>query len=102
MRADQRFEQRIAREAISSMQTGASDLANRVKTRNVRSAIHIGHHSAALVMCRGHDRDRFARHICAVLETRLINIWEPFANELRWPVRNIEQDVIRATLLHFT
>jgi len=72
MGADQRFQKRIARQAIGSVQSRAGNFAEGVKAFNIRFAIHGCAHSAALVVRRGHNRNRLARDIDAVLEAGLI------------------------------
>ena len=54
---DETLEKRVAGEAIRAMQASAGDLANGVKPADGSFAVHIGVHSAALVVGGGHDRD---------------------------------------------
>ena len=100
MRADQRFQQRIARQPVRAVQAGAGDFADGIKAGDLRLAIHIRQHAAALVMRRRHDRDRFLGDVDAVLQAGLVNVRKTFDDEARRLVRDVEQHVIRAALLH--
>ena len=62
---DQPLEHRVGGEPVGSVQTGARDFAHAVKPGDFRFTIQIRQHAAALVMRRGHDRDRFLRHVDA-------------------------------------
>jgi subtilisin family serine protease len=50
MGADQRFQQRITRQPVRAVQTRAGHFPDRVKPGNVRLAVHVCDHAAALVM----------------------------------------------------
>src|SRR5437763_638667 len=94
MPADERFEQRIAGEAVRAVQAGAGHFADGVEARDVRLPIHIRHHAAALIMRGGHDRNRFARDVYAVIETGLVDIRKTIANKSRKFVADVKQHVI--------
>ncbi len=100
MRHDQALEQRIARQAIRAVQSGAGHFADRVKSGQRRRAIHVGLDSAALIMRRRHHRDRLFRHVDAEPQTGFVNVREPFAQEFRRLVRDIEINTLRAGALH--
>ncbi len=84
------------------MQARAGHFAHRIKPRNVRLAIHIRHHAAALVMRRRDDGDRLFGDVNAIAKARLINVGEAVNDEPRRLVRDVEQHAIRAGFLHLT
>ena len=83
MRDDQAFEQRIARQPIRAVQTGAGHFADRVKPGQTGRAVHVGLDSAALIMRRRHDRDRLLRHVDPEAQAGLVNVRETLLQELR-------------------
>ena len=102
VRADQRFEQRVARQPVRPVQTRAGDLADRIKTGDFSFAIDVREHAAALIMRCRHNGDRLPGDVHAVAQAGLINVRKPFADELRRLVRDVKQHVVGAALFHFT
>ena len=99
MRHDQALEQRIARQAIRAVQTGAGHFADRVKTGQRRGPVHVGLDAAALIM-RGRDhRDRLFRHVDPETQAGFVNVRETLPQELGRLVRDIEKDALRARAL---
>ena len=100
MGADQRFQQRIARQPVGAVQPRAGHLAHGVKPGDLRLAVHVRHHAAALVMRRRHDRDRLLGDVDAVAQAGLVDVRETVDDEPRRLVRDVQQHVIGAALLH--
>ena len=101
MCADQRFEERVAGQAIGAVQSGAGDLAHGVEAGDVGLSIDVCAHATALIMRRGHHWDRLFGNVDAVLEAGSIDIRKALNQEWRRFVRDIEQDVISAAAFHF-
>src|SRR5258708_37351122 len=73
---DHRFQERIARQPIGSVQTGASHFADGKKPPQSRGAINICTNTAALIMSGGKDRNRPAFEIKPHAPTRLFKCME--------------------------
>src|SRR5688572_13032131 len=100
VRTNERFQQRVAREAIRAMQPGAGYFADSKKSGDLRSAIDSGQHTAALIMRCRHHRNRFLRYIDAEAETGVVDVRETLDQKTRRFVRDVEPDMIRAAAFH--
>ena len=83
MRAHERLQQRIARQPVRAMQPRAGRFAHRKQSRDVRLAIHVRHHAAALIMRRRHHGNRLLRDVNAVAQARFVNVRKPLDDEVR-------------------
>src|SRR4051812_17910180 len=90
MSEDQSFEQRVARQAIRSMQASACDLADRVEARQTRSTIDVGLNAPALIMRRRNHWDWLLCHIDPVTKTGFVNVRKTFLQKIPRPMRDIE------------
>ncbi len=79
MGADQRFQERIAGQAVGAVQAGAGHFAHGVESRNLRLPVHRRHHAAALIMRRRHDRNRLPGDVDAVFQAGGVNVGKSFA-----------------------
>ncbi len=82
------------------MQARAGRLAHGEQARNVRLAVHVRHHAAALIMRRRHDRNRLFRDVYAMAQARLVDVRKAFDDEPRRFVRDVQPHVFRAALFH--
>src|SRR5947209_2298987 len=98
----QTFEQRVTREPIRAMQSGAADFTDRVQSRQRGRAVHVGLDSTALIMRSRHDGDRLLRHVDAETQARLVNVRKTLAQELRRLLRDVEVDALRAGAFHLS
>ena len=80
---DAAFEQRIARQTVRPMQSGAAHLAHGAKPPDARGPVHIGQHATTLIMSGRHDRDRLLGDIDADITAGFLNVRKVTGNELR-------------------
>src|SRR4029077_20316333 len=98
---DHRFQERIARQPIGSVQTGASHFADGKKPPQSRGAINICTNTSTLIMSGGNDRNRLDCDINPETQTALINVRKTLLNEVcRFP-SDIEIHAGRTGTLHF-
>src|SRR5260370_17309972 len=99
MRKDETLEQRITRQSVRAMQSGATYFANCIQAWQTCRAVHVRLDSATLIMRRRHNRDRLLRHVDAEAHTRLVNIRKALTQKLHRFVRDIEKDALGAGAL---
>ena len=82
------------------MQPGEGGLAGAVEAVEGRAAARVGDDAAAHVVRGGHHGDRLARQVDAQLEAAGVDRREALAQEVRWAMGDVEQDVLGAAGLH--
>src|SRR5205085_10817852 len=100
MGANQSLEQRVDRQAVSTVQSGASNFSDSEQAIDVSLAIHRGKHATALVVGSRHNRNRLFGDIKAKSKAGLINIRKSFHDEFRRPMCDIEENIIGAAFFH--
>src|SRR5260221_2254152 len=78
---DHRFQERIARQPICSVQTGASHFTDSEKPPQSRGAVNICTNTSTLIMSGGDDRKPLECGINPPTPTRLIKMRETVPNE---------------------
>ena len=86
------FEQGRAGQAIRSVQAGARDFPDSTKAIHARASPRIGGDSAATVVGRGDDGDRFARQVDPSFHTNRIDARKTFAKLIGGFLRDVQID----------
>src|SRR5207248_7791522 len=87
----QTFQQRVACEAICSVQSGACYFPNCVQPSKTRRAIHIRIDPATLIMRCRHDRNWLLGNVDSKSQARFVNVGEAFTEKLRRSVGDIQK-----------
>src|SRR5205085_984637 len=91
---DQRLQQRVARQAIRSVNSRTGHLSHREEAIESRPGMKVGQDAAAAVMRRRNDRNRLARDVDTELKAALVDIGETGADMVRLEVGEVEVNVI--------
>src|SRR5260221_2446197 len=86
---DHRFQERIARQPICSVQTGASHFTDSEKPPQSRGAVNICTNTSTLIMSGGDDRNPPDCDINSDTQTRLINVRATLLHEVSHLPRDI-------------
>ena len=82
------------------MKSRACYFSAREEASDGRLAFGVRHNAAALVVGCRNDRNRLLGNVDAVAETRLVNKREMLDYIIRRPMRDVEQHILVAGLLH--
>ena len=95
MGAHQRLQQRVARQPVRAVQSGAGRLAHRKQPRDVSGPVHVCHHAAALIMSRGHHGNGLLGDVDAVAQTGFVDVGKAIDDEPGRLVRDVQMHTVR-------